>query len=359
MRQRQGTVVMPPHAPSSELQLVRFASALARAASVDDVAAAFRADFGRITGMARYGFNVLGPSLNRPAHVVAVGVSDNFIARYVRDVMEVDPILAHALESGRPTYNMSLMSPDEWLESEVYRGAYRVHDFRHVAEVPMIGRNGPVGHLHFADPTRNFAAADLRLAEAIAQLIADALDRISAHGQLATDRERALSALTLAGTAVAIDDPGSFEPRLNDAARTLLADVVDAEARLHELLAPPVDGGVYRRRLEVELVGGGAAVLHGQTSRTQADGAVVTVLELQPEHATFSTAVLGALTPRESEIAVLVAEGLADREIAEHLMLSHHTVSQHVKRIYRKLSVDSRVGLTRLLLGARPAARRS
>jgi DNA-binding NarL/FixJ family response regulator len=62
---------------------------------------------------------------------------------------------------------------------------------------------------------------------------------------------------------------------------------------------------------------------------------------------------LAALTPREQEVAALVVDGLADREIAGSLHLSHHTVSQYVKRIYRKLGVDSRVALTRLLLARR------
>jgi DNA-binding CsgD family transcriptional regulator len=65
-----------------------------------------------------------------------------------------------------------------------------------------------------------------------------------------------------------------------------------------------------------------------------------------------SPAALATLTPREAEVAGLVVDGLADREIAERLFLSRHTVSQYVKRIYRKLDVESRVGLTRLLLGA-------
>jgi DNA-binding NarL/FixJ family response regulator len=47
------------------------------------------------------------------------------------------------------------------------------------------------------------------------------------------------------------------------------------------------------------------------------------------------------------------------REIAEQLNLSHHTVSQYVKRIYRTLDVGSRVGLTRLLLGVPSAVRAS
>ena len=64
------------------------------------------------------------------------------------------------------------------------------------------------------------------------------------------------------------------------------------------------------------------------------------------------------LTPREREVALLVVDGHSDREIAQRLHLSHHTVSQYVKRIYRKLDVASRVALTRLLLDLRDSGRR-
>lgn len=60
-----------------------------------------------------------------------------------------------------------------------------------------------------------------------------------------------------------------------------------------------------------------------------------------------------ALTPREREVALLVIDGCSDREISQPLYLSHDTVSQYVKRIYRKLDVTSRVALTRLLLDLR------
>lgn len=49
------------------------------------------------------------------------------------------------------------------------------------------------------------------------------------------------------------------------------------------------------------------------------------------------------LTARESEILSLVAEGLANREIAEKIFLSRYTVECHIKHIYRKLAVSSRV----------------
>ena len=79
---------------------------------------------------------------------------------------------------------------------------------------------------------------------------------------------------------------------------------------------------------------------------------MVAALELQRERPGIEPLALAPLTPREIEVAVLIVDGLADREIAQRLYLSHHTVSQYVKRIYRKLDVGSRVGLTRLLLGA-------
>ena len=84
----------------------------------------------------------------------------------------------------------------------------------------------------------------------------------------------------------------------------------------------------------------------------------MTVLELQTERASIPQERLSALTPREADVAALVVEGLADREIAERLILSHHTVSQHVRSIYRKLDVGSRVALTRALIAPPPAARR-
>ena len=49
-----------------------------------------------------------------------------------------------------------------------------------------------------------------------------------------------------------------------------------------------------------------------------------------------------ALSARESQILRLVADGMSNREIAEQLFLSRHTVECHIKRIYRKLAVPSR-----------------
>ncbi|MFF3404211.1 LuxR C-terminal-related transcriptional regulator [Streptomyces sp. NPDC002659] len=54
------------------------------------------------------------------------------------------------------------------------------------------------------------------------------------------------------------------------------------------------------------------------------------------------------LSARESEITVLVAQGLTDKEIAERLTISVRTVGNHLYRIYRKLGVDNRRALRSL-----------
>jgi len=48
------------------------------------------------------------------------------------------------------------------------------------------------------------------------------------------------------------------------------------------------------------------------------------------------------LTPRETEVLQLVARGYSNNEISSLLELSFHTVTSHIKHIYRKLSVRSR-----------------
>jgi ATP/maltotriose-dependent transcriptional regulator MalT len=57
---------------------------------------------------------------------------------------------------------------------------------------------------------------------------------------------------------------------------------------------------------------------------------------------------LAGLSRRELEVLGLVAEGLKNRDIAERLVLSEHTVNRHVANILRKLGVSSRAAAASL-----------
>ena len=51
------------------------------------------------------------------------------------------------------------------------------------------------------------------------------------------------------------------------------------------------------------------------------------------------------LTPREEQVVALVADGLANRQVAGELGLSEHTIKKYLLRIFDKVGVSSRVEL--------------
>lgn len=58
-----------------------------------------------------------------------------------------------------------------------------------------------------------------------------------------------------------------------------------------------------------------------------------------------SSASIEPLTPRETQIARLVADGFVNKEIASKLSISEWTVSTHMRRIFAKLGVETRAAM--------------
>ena len=55
--------------------------------------------------------------------------------------------------------------------------------------------------------------------------------------------------------------------------------------------------------------------------------------------------IMKSLTPREWEVAHLIAKGMHNKEIASQLGIGEGTTKLHLHNIYKKLNVDGRVGL--------------
>ncbi len=56
------------------------------------------------------------------------------------------------------------------------------------------------------------------------------------------------------------------------------------------------------------------------------------------------------LSPQQREVALLLAQGKSNREIAEEMGLSFNTASFHVKQVYAKLKVNQRNAVESKLL---------
>jgi DNA-binding CsgD family transcriptional regulator len=57
-----------------------------------------------------------------------------------------------------------------------------------------------------------------------------------------------------------------------------------------------------------------------------------------------------SLTDTERTVSELVAQGLTNRQVADQLFMSTHTVAFHLRHVFRKLGIGSRVELARLAL---------
>ncbi|MGC5614593.1 response regulator [Georgenia sp. Z1491] len=90
----------------------------------------------------------------------------------------------------------------------------------------------------------------------------------------------------------------------------------------------------------VRAIAGGEAILSPAATRSLIDAYAPSDDSAQVADARRS---LAMLTPREREVADVVAEGASNAEIATALHMSETTVKSHVTHIFGKLGVDNRV----------------
>jgi DNA-binding NarL/FixJ family response regulator len=128
--------------------------------------------------------------------------------------------------------------------------------------------------------------------------------------------------------------------------RLLMLSMHDNEEYLFEALRSGAAGYVLKSAVDRDLVEACRATLRGETFLYP--GAVTTLVRTHFERSDAdSGADFDPLTPRESEVVKLVAEGMTTREIAEALVISPKTVERHRANVLEKLGMRDRVDLTR------------
>ena len=138
-------------------------------------------------------------------------------------------------------------------------------------------------------------------------------------------------------------DSGDFRPRV------IILTTFDLDEYVYEALRAGASGfllkDVTAERLfdAVRVVADGEALLApGVTRRLIDEFATQRRRPNIDTAATLGTAGLGTLTPRETEVLRLVAEGLSNAEIAARLVVNEETVKTHVSRVLRKLGLRDR-----------------
>jgi DNA-binding NarL/FixJ family response regulator len=128
--------------------------------------------------------------------------------------------------------------------------------------------------------------------------------------------------------------------------RTLILSMHDNERYLFEALRAGASGYVLKSVVDRDLVEACRAVVRGEPFLYPA--AVSALIRDWVRRADAGEEIpADPLTPRESEIVKLVAEGNTSREIAELLVISEKTVDRHRANVLEKLGMRDRVDLTR------------
>lgn len=131
--------------------------------------------------------------------------------------------------------------------------------------------------------------------------------------------------------------------KLACAPKVIVVSVLEDGPLPRRLLAAGAAGYVGKAAGSQELVAAVRAVAQGKRYLAS------TVAQNIALAGVGSSSALESLSPRETEVALLLAQGLKNEEIARQLCLSGKTVSTHKQRLFEKVSVRDTVTLARLL----------
>jgi DNA-binding NarL/FixJ family response regulator len=126
--------------------------------------------------------------------------------------------------------------------------------------------------------------------------------------------------------------------------RVLILTTFEQDDYIFGALRAGASGFLLKRTRPEELIAAVHTIADGDSLLSPSvTRRVIDRMAQQPTPALTDEAKLAELTPREREVLELVARGLANREIANELVVEESTIRTHVKRILMKLGLRDRV----------------
>jgi DNA-binding NarL/FixJ family response regulator len=127
--------------------------------------------------------------------------------------------------------------------------------------------------------------------------------------------------------------------------RVLILSVHDNEEFLFEALSAGASGYVLKSAAEQDLLTACHAALRGEPF-LYPNALSALIRDYLDRARRGEVGIRGPLSPRETEVVKLIAEGHTSREIAQLLSISEHTVERHRANVLEKLGLRDRVALT-------------
>ena len=128
--------------------------------------------------------------------------------------------------------------------------------------------------------------------------------------------------------------------------RVLILTVHEDESLLQEAIQAGASGYIVKRAVESELIDAIRAVWRGDLYIHPAMTRAL-LKEMSPSRSSNNEAPVESLTPRETDVLRLIAQGYTNRQMADMLSISVRTVESHRSNLMGKLDLHSRVELVR------------
>ncbi len=263
---------------------------------------------------------------------------------------EVEPGACRSMaRAGRPVSLLSDVAGPGKQDSPIYQRILRPQGLEHQlrAALRVEGRLWGFLHLERRGDQPNFSPSDVEAVEALVPYLADALRRWVLSEPHAPDSPRP----RLPGVIV-LDEDNQVDSVSEEAECWL------REWGLADLKQPPTAIGAVVAAARARAKWGVQAIPNARVRLPSGAWLRVRATHLSRPHGPAGTAVVlepasreevaplvahaNQLSPRETEVALLVLRGYSTKEIAAQLYVSAYTVQDHLKSIFDKVGVHSR-----------------